>query len=122
VRVMAGPTSSASGCGRTRATTWASWERGWPREPTPYSRRFHSLLSILTEIYLWHTCSCHEILRMNTPRQARWTSGAPAEVAAKLEHETAQNPQKHAARKVLVKWLSPELPERERRGGFIAFD
>eukprot|EP01047_Picozoa_sp_COSAG01_P064904 COSAG01_NODE_8668_length_2703_cov_4.591398_4_plen_143_part_00 len=26
------------------------------------ARRFHPLLSILTEIYLCHTCSCHEII------------------------------------------------------------
>jgi hypothetical protein len=43
---------------------------------------------------------------------ARWTVGTPLAVAAKLEHETAKNPQKHSARKVLVKWLSPEQPER----------
>eukprot|EP01047_Picozoa_sp_COSAG01_P032431 COSAG01_NODE_2344_length_7864_cov_3.341790_6_plen_540_part_00 len=42
----------------------------------------------------------------------RWTVGTPLAVAAKLEHETAKNPQKHSARKVLVKWLSPEQPER----------
>jgi hypothetical protein len=34
------------------------------------ARRFHPLRSILTEIYLCHTCSCHEILRMETPGQA----------------------------------------------------
>eukprot|EP01047_Picozoa_sp_COSAG01_P071614 COSAG01_NODE_11164_length_1991_cov_21.080338_1_plen_101_part_00 len=28
-----------------------------------YARRFHPLRSILTEIYLCHTSSCHEILR-----------------------------------------------------------
>jgi hypothetical protein len=33
------------------------------------ARRFHSLLSILAEIYLCHTCHCHEILRMETPGQ-----------------------------------------------------
>jgi hypothetical protein len=27
------------------------------------------LLPIVTEIYLCHTCSCHEILRMETPGQ-----------------------------------------------------
>jgi ABC-type phosphate transport system ATPase subunit len=35
-----------------------------------YARRFHSLLSTLTEIDLCHTCSCHEILRAETPGQA----------------------------------------------------
>jgi hypothetical protein len=30
---------------------------------------FHPFLSILTEIYQCHTCSCHEILRMETPGQ-----------------------------------------------------
>jgi hypothetical protein len=34
-----------------------------------YARRFHPWLSILTEIYLCHTCSCHDILRMDTPGQ-----------------------------------------------------
>jgi hypothetical protein len=34
-----------------------------------YARRFHPLQSILTEIYLCHTCSYHEILRMETPGQ-----------------------------------------------------
>ena len=33
------------------------------------ARRFHSLRSVLTEIYLCHTCSCHEILKMETPGQ-----------------------------------------------------
>jgi hypothetical protein len=36
-----------------------------------FARRFHSLLSILTDIYLCHTCSCHEILRMETPGSLR---------------------------------------------------
>jgi hypothetical protein len=31
--------------------------------------RFHPLRSVLTEIYLCHTCSCHERLRMETPGQ-----------------------------------------------------
>jgi hypothetical protein len=31
---------------------------------------------ILTEIYLCHTCSCHEILRMETPGQARSPSAS----------------------------------------------
>jgi hypothetical protein len=34
-----------------------------------YARRFHPWRCILTEIYLYHTCSCHEILRMKTPGQ-----------------------------------------------------
>jgi hypothetical protein len=33
------------------------------------ARPFHPWLSILTDIYLCHTCSCHEILRMETPGQ-----------------------------------------------------
>jgi hypothetical protein len=36
---------------------------------TPYARRFHPLLPIVTEIYLCHASSCHEILRMETPGQ-----------------------------------------------------
>jgi hypothetical protein len=42
------------------------WARGGPRE---YARRFHPWRSTLTEIYLCHTCSCHEILRTETPGQ-----------------------------------------------------
>jgi hypothetical protein len=38
--------------------------------PPPYARRFHPLRAILTEIHLCHTCSRHEILRMDTPGQA----------------------------------------------------
>jgi hypothetical protein len=44
-------------------------------EAGSYARRFHPLLSILTEIYLCHTCSCHEILRMETPGQDLWLNG-----------------------------------------------
>jgi hypothetical protein len=33
------------------------------------ARRFHPLRSVLTEIFLHHICSCHEILRMGTPGQ-----------------------------------------------------
>jgi hypothetical protein len=33
------------------------------------ARRFQPLRSILTEIYLCRTCSCHEILRVETPGQ-----------------------------------------------------
>eukprot|EP01047_Picozoa_sp_COSAG01_P036868 COSAG01_NODE_2898_length_6893_cov_45.927878_7_plen_87_part_00 len=33
------------------------------------AKRFHPLLSTLTEIYLCNTCSCHEILRVETPGQ-----------------------------------------------------
>jgi hypothetical protein len=29
--------------------------------------------SILTEIYLCHACSCHELLRMETPGQVNFT-------------------------------------------------
>jgi hypothetical protein len=43
----------------------------WAHE---YARRFHSLLSILAEIYLCHTCSCQEILRMETPGQDQGTA------------------------------------------------
>jgi hypothetical protein len=40
------------------------------------ARRFQPLRSILTEIYICHTCSCHEILRADTPGQAAARSGA----------------------------------------------
>eukprot|EP01047_Picozoa_sp_COSAG01_P034569 COSAG01_NODE_2603_length_7393_cov_39.196874_6_plen_207_part_00 len=40
-----------------------------------YARRFQSWLSIVTEIYLCHTCSCHEILRMEHADRA---GAAPA--------------------------------------------
>jgi hypothetical protein len=39
-----------------------------PQGRRSYARRFHPLLSIVTVIYLCHTGSCHEILRMETPR------------------------------------------------------
>jgi beta-glucosidase-like glycosyl hydrolase len=43
--------------------------------------------SILTEIYLCHPCSCHEILRMETPGQV--TSEAHFRLARKLASATA---------------------------------
>jgi hypothetical protein len=42
-----------------------------------HARRFHPLRSILTEIYRCHTCSCHEVLRMETPGQAAATREPP---------------------------------------------
>jgi hypothetical protein len=43
----------------------------------------------------------------------RWTTGTPLEVADKLQQETADNPQKHAGRKVRVQWLAPvKQPEQ----------
>jgi hypothetical protein len=52
-----------------------------------YARRFHSLLSILTEIYLCHTCFCHEILRMETPGQATAPDMAEEEEEGESDEE-----------------------------------
>eukprot|EP01049_Picozoa_sp_SAG25_P002318 SAG25_NODE_118_length_14760_cov_873.663666_23_plen_141_part_00 len=37
--------------------------------PVLYARRFHSLLSVVADVHLWRSCSCHEILRMGAPGQ-----------------------------------------------------
>jgi hypothetical protein len=47
----------------------SKWRRGDFAGHCTYARHFHPLLSILTEIHLCHTCSCHEILRMESPGQ-----------------------------------------------------
>jgi hypothetical protein len=65
------------GCGdvRARLHRYNPRHRGWANMESAgtvrYARRFHPWLFILTEIYLCHTCSCHEILRVETPGQAR---------------------------------------------------
>jgi hypothetical protein len=63
-------------CGRH--PRWlAAWLQRPRARPSPagfrlaYAGRFHPWRSILTEIYLCHACSCHEILRMETPGQGR---------------------------------------------------
>jgi hypothetical protein len=50
-------------------------------------RRFHPLRSILAEIYLCHTSSCHEILRTETPgRAAVRTGGVGARIITCRKH------------------------------------
>jgi hypothetical protein len=65
-----------------------------------YARPFHPWLSISAEIYLCHTCSCHEILRMETPGQVpvRWGGGG-AYARAKLANLfwARELPRRHAA-------------------------
>eukprot|EP01047_Picozoa_sp_COSAG01_P013654 COSAG01_NODE_647_length_14531_cov_61.773489_20_plen_117_part_00 len=65
-----------------------------------YARRFHPWLSISTEIHLYHTCSCQEILRRNGRGQVpvRWGGGG-AYARAKLANLlwARELPRRHAA-------------------------
>jgi hypothetical protein len=61
-------------CGSYCATTSCKWTKDYscPWAPAPVSRPFPSWnRSILTDIYLCHACSCHEILRTATAGQGR---------------------------------------------------
>jgi hypothetical protein len=55
--------------GHARAGCWRAPSATWRHTTRTYARRSHPLLPIVTEIYLCHACSCHEILRMETPGQ-----------------------------------------------------
>jgi uncharacterized membrane protein YgcG len=59
-----------------RFTAWEALAERTQAKALLYARRrFHPWLSILAEIYLCHTWSCHEILRMETPGQAGGEGG-----------------------------------------------
>jgi hypothetical protein len=59
-----------------------------------YARRSQSVLSISTEIYLCHTCPCHEMLRMDTPGQGGVVAGATVVPDSALASATGDDPRR----------------------------
>jgi hypothetical protein len=74
----------------------------------PCARRFHPLQSILTEICICHTCSCHAIVRMETPGQDH---GCDLDCAQDCEREWAA---RKRASSSLLRAMRVGAPSRAR--------
>jgi hypothetical protein len=71
--------------------------------------------SIVTEIYLCRACSCHEILRVETPRTA--AAAAAAALAARVDGTIARAAQALEAVFGLCEELAPPMPAGGGGGG-----
>jgi hypothetical protein len=77
-----------------------------PHQPQPQPR---ALIAMATQKCQWMWEDAGDYLgtlgkAMARINDLRWTRGTPLEAADKLQQETAENPQKHAGRRVLVRW------------------